>query len=134
MQARLAGFRPASAEEMSSVSNESDDTHALPRTLAGATILQIVAALREEPTARGDRVIAPSNFAAAPVVARYGLTPDRITVIPREIDMAAFDPASVDRERVEALRQNWKIADDLRVLLVPGRVAPWNGQLMLPDI
>jgi glycosyltransferase involved in cell wall biosynthesis len=247
MQARLAGFRPVSAEDMSSVSNESDDTHALPRTLAGATILQIVPALREEPAARaaltvaaallqsgaralvaaeegpladelkafggewiplvnatanplklrrsartleqliaservdlvhaqsvggawiasmaaaqiavwlvttlpdvpitsglraywagalarGDRVIAPSNFAAAPVVARYALTPDRITVIPREIDMAAFDPSTVDRERVEALRKNWKIPDDARVLLVPGRVAPWNGQLMLPDI
>ena len=39
-------------EEVSSVSNESDDTHAPPRTLAGATILQIVPALREEPSAR----------------------------------------------------------------------------------
>ena len=34
------------------MSNESDDTHAPPRTLAGATILQIVPALREEPSAR----------------------------------------------------------------------------------
>jgi len=175
------------------VSNESDDTHAPPRTLAGATILQIVPALREEPSARaaltvaaallqsgaralvaaedwiasmaaaqvavwlvttlpdvpatsgvraywagalarGDRVITPSNFAAAPIIARYALTPDRITVIPREIDMAAFDPATVDRERVEALRKTWKIPDDARILLVPGRVAPWNGQLMLPDV
>jgi glycosyltransferase involved in cell wall biosynthesis len=235
------------AEGISSVSNESDDTHAPPRTLAGATILQIVPALREEPAARaaltvaaallqsgaralvasedgplaselkafggewvplvnatanplklrrsahtlekliatervdivhaqsvgaawiasmaaaqvavwlvttlpdvpvtsgvraywagalarGDRVITPSNFAAAPVIARYELTPDRITVIPREIDTAAFDPTTVDRERVEALRNTWKIPDDARVLLVPGRVAPWNGQLMLPDV
>ena len=229
------------------MSNESDDTHAPPRTLAGATILQIVPALREEPSARaaltvaaallqsgaralvaaedgplaaelkafggewvplvnatanplklrrsartlekliaseqvdivhaqsvggawiasmaaaqvavwlvttlpdvpatsgvraywagalarGDRVITPSNFAAAPMIARYALTPDRITVIPREIDMAAFDPATVDRERVEALRKTWKIPDDARILLVPGRVAPWNGQRMLPDV
>ncbi len=24
--------------------------------------------------------------------------------------------------------------DDMRILLVPGRVAPWNGQLILPDV
>ena len=52
--------------------------------------------------ARGDRVITPSNFAAASVAARYQLTPDRITVIPRQIDIAAFDPARVDRARVDA--------------------------------
>ena len=84
--------------------------------------------------ARGDRVITPSNFAAASVAARYQLTPDRITVIPRQIDIAAFDPARVDRARVEALRKTWQIPDDARILLVPGRVAPWNGQLMLPDV
>src|SRR6476619_2243842 len=247
MQAHLAGFRPVTTEEVSSVSNESDDTHAPPRTLAGATILQIVPALREEPSARaaltvaaallqsgaralvaaedgplaselkafggewvplvnatanplklrrsahtleqliasehvdivhaqsvggawiasmaaaqiavwlvttlpdvpvtsglraywagalarGDRVITPSNCAAASVAARYQLTPDRITVIPRQIDIAAFDPARVDRARVEALRKTWQIPDDARILLVPGRVAPWNGQLMLPDV
>jgi glycosyltransferase involved in cell wall biosynthesis len=84
--------------------------------------------------ARGDRVIAPSNYAAAPVAARYGLPPDRITVIPRSIDTAAFDPAAVDAERVEALRKAWRIPQDARILLVPGRVAPWNGQLILPEI
>src|SRR4051795_7305318 len=58
MQARLAGFRPVTTEEVSSVSNESDDTHAPPRTLAGATILQIVPALREEPSARAALTVA----------------------------------------------------------------------------
>ena len=46
------------AEGISSVSNESDDTHAPPRTLAGATILQIVPALREEPSARAALTVA----------------------------------------------------------------------------
>src|ERR1700716_3213409 len=62
--------------------------------------------------ARGDRVIAPSNYAAAPVMARYDLPP----------------------ERIEALRKAWRIPDDARIVLVPGRVAPWNGQMILPDI
>src|SRR3979411_2922719 len=58
MQAHPAGFRAALAEGISSVSNESDDTHAPPRTLAGATILQIVPALREEPSARAALTVA----------------------------------------------------------------------------
>jgi glycosyltransferase involved in cell wall biosynthesis len=84
--------------------------------------------------ARGDRVIAPSNYAAAPAAARYGLVDDRITVVPRSIDTTMFDPAAVTAERVEALRKSWRIPSDARILLVPGRLAPWNGQLILPAI
>ncbi len=84
--------------------------------------------------ARGDRVITPSNYAAAPVMARYELPRERLTIIPRSIDTAAFDPAAIAPERVEAVRKAWHVGDDMRILLVPGRVAPWNGQLLLPDI
>jgi glycosyltransferase involved in cell wall biosynthesis len=84
--------------------------------------------------ARGDRVITPSNYAAAPVMARYDLPRERLTVIPRSIDTAAFDPATVDGARVDALRKAWRVPDDARIVLVPGRVAPWNGQLVLPEV
>jgi len=47
--------------------------------------------------ARGDRVITPSNFAAAPLVARYNIPRERLTIIPRGIDIDAFDPAAVKR-------------------------------------
>lgn len=82
--------------------------------------------------ARGDRVITPSNFAAGPVMQRFGLARERLTVIPRSIDTATFDPGAVDSARVDALRQTWRISE--RIVLVPGRVAPWNGQLMLPEV
>jgi glycosyltransferase involved in cell wall biosynthesis len=84
--------------------------------------------------ARGDWVITPSNFAAAPVMARYKIPRERVTIVPRSIDIAAFDPAAVDAARIEALRQAWRIPQTARVLLVPGRVAPWNGQRILPDV
>src|SRR5215467_10831556 len=84
--------------------------------------------------ARGDRVITPSNYAAGPVMARYELPRERLTIIPRSIDTAAFDPNAVAPDRVEALRNAWGIPADARIVLVPGRVAPWNGQLVLPDI
>jgi glycosyltransferase involved in cell wall biosynthesis len=84
--------------------------------------------------ARGDRVITPSNFAAAPIMARYDLPRDRLTIIPRSIDTDVFDPAAIEPERVETLRKTWRVPPDARILLVPGRVAPWNGQLTLPDV
>ena len=84
--------------------------------------------------ARGDWVITPSNFAAAPLVARHNIPPERLTIIPRSIDTAAFDPAVVDAARIETLRNAWRVPQAARILLVPGRVAPWNGQLILPDV
>jgi glycosyltransferase involved in cell wall biosynthesis len=84
--------------------------------------------------ARGDRVITPSQFAAAPVIERYGLARERLTVIPRNIDTAAFDPAAVAPERVEALRTSWRVPANERIVLVPGRVAPWNDQRALPAV
>ncbi len=55
--------------------------------------------------ARADRVITPSNYAAAPIMARYRLPRERLTVIPRSIDTSVFDPAAVAPERIDALAQ-----------------------------
>src|SRR5262249_5125856 len=84
--------------------------------------------------ARGDRIIAPSVYAAEPLMQRFGIAREQITVVPREIDTHLFDPAFVTRERVAALREAWRIAPSARVVLTPGRVAPWNGQNLLPEV
>jgi glycosyltransferase involved in cell wall biosynthesis len=84
--------------------------------------------------ARGDRVITPSNFAAAPVMKRFDLPRERLTVIPRSIDTETFDPAAVSAARIDALRETWRVSPNDRIVLVPGRLAPWNGQIILPDI
>ena len=55
--------------------------------------------------AQGDRVIAPSNYAAVPIMERYGLRAEQITIVPRVIDTATYDPAAVSPERVDALRE-----------------------------
>jgi glycosyltransferase involved in cell wall biosynthesis len=80
---------------------------------------------------RGDRVISHSMYNARPMIARYRIPIPRISVIPHSIDIAHFDPASVPTARVAALRQSWGIPSGMRIVLVPGRVAPWNGQLTL---
>jgi glycosyltransferase involved in cell wall biosynthesis len=84
--------------------------------------------------AQGDRVIAPSNYSAVPIMERHGLRAEQITIVPRVIDTATYDPAAVSRERSDALRARWRVAADDRVVMVPGRVAPWNGQSQVPEI
>jgi len=54
--------------------------------------------------------------------------------VPRGIDTATYDPAAVDSRRISALCTAWKVPDDARIVLAPGRVAPWNGQLVLPGV
>jgi glycosyltransferase involved in cell wall biosynthesis len=54
-------------------------------------------------------------------------------VIPRSVDTAVFSPAAVSADRIAALRRVWGIVPDMRVVVVPGRVAPWNGQLVMID-
>jgi glycosyltransferase involved in cell wall biosynthesis len=83
--------------------------------------------------ARGDRVIAPSSFVSLAMIARYKIPPERVAVIPRSIDTAAFSPAVVHPERIGVLRRAWGIVPNTRVVLSPGRLAPWNGQMTLVD-
>jgi glycosyltransferase involved in cell wall biosynthesis len=83
--------------------------------------------------ARGDRVIAPSAYVSRAMIERYKLELDRITVIPRAVDTASFSPAAVSADRIAVLRRVWGVLPDMRVVLVPGRVAPWNGQMSMID-
>jgi glycosyltransferase involved in cell wall biosynthesis len=78
--------------------------------------------------ARGDRVIAPSSYMSRAMIERYKIAPDRITVIPRAVDTARFSPQAVNGERVAALRRAWGVLPHMRVVLISGRIAPWNGQ------
>ena len=85
--------------------------------------------------AQGDRIIAPSNYAAAPIIERYGVRAEQITIVPRVIDTATYDPAAVSPERVDALRAALaRRVRRPRSSWCPGRVAPWNGQILLPEI
>jgi glycosyltransferase involved in cell wall biosynthesis len=84
--------------------------------------------------AQGDRIIAPSIYAASPLIARYRIPRDQITIIPREIDTDVFDPMAVAPGRTARLRAQWQIPAGDRIVLAPGRVAPWNGQDVLPEV
>jgi glycosyltransferase involved in cell wall biosynthesis len=81
--------------------------------------------------ARGVRVIAASAFIADLLRRQHGVTEDRLRIIPRGIDPAAFDPASVNGPRVARLAQGWSLPDDAKIILLPARVSRWKGQSVL---
>jgi glycosyltransferase involved in cell wall biosynthesis len=80
--------------------------------------------------ARADLVIANSEFTRAHILAVHRTDPARVVAIPRGVDLAAFDPASVPSARVEDLRRSWGLSeqDSRPVILLAGRLTRWKGQ------
>ena len=83
--------------------------------------------------ARGERVIAISEFVAELVRGTYGVADDRLVVVPRGIDMKRFDPASVSAERIIKLAGEWRLPDGAPVILLPARLSRWKGHTFLID-
>ena len=80
--------------------------------------------------ARGDAVIANSEWTASHILATYRFQPKHLTIIPRGIDLQTFDPASIDPERVQKFRNWWGAKETDRIVLLPGRLSRWKGQLV----
>lgn len=83
--------------------------------------------------ARGDRVIAISEFIRDHILTNYRIDPDRIRVIHRGIDSNSFAPDRVSPERVIQLARAWRLPDGHQVIMLPGRLTRWKGQTVLID-
>src|SRR5262245_29524482 len=85
--------------------------------------------------ARGDLVIANSQYTRAHVLKHYNLDPDRIVAIPRGVDLDGFDREEVSPDDVAAMRAGWGlVAGDARcVIIAPARLTRWKGQLVLVE-
>ncbi len=83
--------------------------------------------------ARGETVIAISNFIADHLVREYGLDEDRLRLIPRGVDLSVFDPDTVTSARMIKLATEWRLPDDGPVIMLPGRLTSWKGQGLLID-
>jgi len=77
--------------------------------------------------ARGERVIAVSEQIAVLVNDRYGTSWDRLVVVPASVDTDKFDPASVSRPRIEAVRNAWGVGRGDKLILVTGRMLRRKG-------
>ena len=81
--------------------------------------------------ARGQRIIAISDFIARHLTEVYKTNPARVTVIHRGIDFALFDPHKIIPERLVKLSQDWRLQDGVPVIMLPGRLTDWKGQRVL---
>jgi glycosyltransferase involved in cell wall biosynthesis len=83
--------------------------------------------------AKGERVIAISNFVADHAAKVYGVGLDRLRVIPRGVDLVRFNPEYIGAERLVSLTRQWRLPDGAPVIMLPGRLSRWKGQLVLID-
>ncbi len=79
--------------------------------------------------ARGDRVIAISDFVADHAASVYGIGHDRLRTIPRGVDLEIFDPNRVGAQRIVNLARQWRLPDGMPVVMLPGRLTRWKGGL-----
>ncbi len=78
--------------------------------------------------AKGDCVIANSEFTKAHILKEHDIEAAKITVIPRGVDMGRFDPAQISTADIVQLRQNWRAGAGKIVVLLPARLTGWKGQ------
>ena len=80
--------------------------------------------------AKGDLVIANSEWTAAHVHEVHGTPKERLVTIPRGVDFTVFDPGKVTMRRTSQLAASWGIPenDNRLTLVLPGRLTDWKGQ------
>ena len=82
---------------------------------------------------RSDLVIAGSNFIFSHIKENYSkyLNPKKkFLVIFRGINTDYFDPKKIKDTDKNLLRKKWKIDDNKKIILLPGRLTSWKGQEM----
>lgn len=77
---------------------------------------------------KGEKVIAVSKFVAQHIKENYRVPESKIEVIYRGVDMNYFDPARVDSERINKLKERWRITEKRPIIFMPGRITRWKGQ------
>lgn len=82
---------------------------------------------------KGERIIAISDFIAEHVRAHYAVPAERIEVIHRGIDLDVFSQRAVPPPRILALADRWRLPDGVPVIMLPGRLTRWKGQLLFLD-
>ena len=78
--------------------------------------------------ARGDAVIANSQYTAGLIAVRNPFSKGKVEVVHRGSDLTALAPGRVTSLRQQALRDAWELEPDRPVILNLARVTPWKGQ------
>ena len=81
----------------------------------------------------GEHVIAISQHIARHIENEYAVPPEKITVIPRGVDIVKFDPTRIADDRTIKLLKRWQTPEDKPLIMLPGRFTRWKGQMFLLD-
>ncbi len=85
---------------------------------------------------RSDLVIAGSNFIFSHIQENYSkyLNPNnKFLVIFRGINTDYFNPKKIKDSDKSLLKKKWKLDDEKKIILLPGRLTEWKGQEMFID-
>lgn len=85
---------------------------------------------------KSDAIICVSNFIKNYVIENYqdeksGNLEQKITVIPRGVDLKAFNPDSIFINRTIELAKKWGLPEDKKIILFPARITSWKGHELL---
>ncbi len=76
---------------------------------------------------KGDGIIAVSESIKKHICENYQVN-HQVRLIFRGVDSDLFDPEKVGRKRIDDLRKDWKIQEDIPVIMLPGRLTRLKGQ------
>ncbi len=78
---------------------------------------------------KGDGVIAVSESIMKHIFEKYNVKND-VRLVFRGVDEDNFNPAKIESTRLDALKSNWKLQDNVPVIMLPGRITRLKG----PDV
>lgn len=81
--------------------------------------------------ARGDYVIAISEYVANHIKQNYPHLSNNIRVIHEGIDTAYFNPDETSCDALKALQTKWGVPQGHKIILLPGRLTRWKGHEIL---
>jgi len=81
--------------------------------------------------ARGQRVIAISDFIKNHVTENYQVDLQKVVTIPRGVDCQKFNPGAVSAERIIKMATDWALPDGVPVVMLPGRLTRLKGHVEL---
>ena len=88
---------------------------------------------------RADWIICVSNYIKDYAFENYKIFRDKFAesktkIIHRGVDVKLFNPNNVSQERIIALTNKMQLPDGKPVILLPGRLTEWKGQIYFLDV
>lgn len=83
--------------------------------------------------AKADHIIAVSDCVRDYVIRNFQVPEDKLTVVQRGVDVDGFRNRTLDAEWRSRILAEYPQLGDKRIIMMPGRISRWKGQLMFLD-